>query len=162
MVIRCIEVADISRLRCNSVISQNLAILSYVYHYIVHFTTHLLLKTTHFKVQIWPLKVSVCLYFLCNYLSVCLTLNCFYWRKMFLAAMMLYTRPRIAVGVGDGVGVGVGVNHFIFTRKRLCGISSNFACASIILLINYSQSVKKNWNFSLGYFYVFLLPNLWT
>ena len=51
--------------------------------------------------------------------------------------MPLYTRPRIV-----GVGVGVGVNHFIFTRKRLGGISSNFAYAFIVLLINYSQSVS--------------------
>ena len=54
---------------------------------------------------------------------------------MLLAAMPLYTRPRIVVGVG--------VNHFIFTRKRLGGISSNFAYAFIVLLINYSLNV--NW-----------------
>ena len=52
-----------------------------------------------------------------------------------LAAMPLYTPPRIVVGVGVevgvrvGVGVGVKVDHFIFTRKRLGGISSNFAYA---------------------------------
>ena len=56
----------------------------------------------------------------------------------FLATMPLYTRPRIVVVV-----VGVGVGHFIFTRKRLRGISSNFAYVFIVLLINYSQSV--NW-----------------
>ena len=52
--------------------------------------------------------------------------------------MPLYTRPRIGVGVGVGFGFGVGVDHFIFTRKRLGGISSNFACAFIALLLNYS------------------------
>ena len=46
-----------------------------------------------------------------------------------LAAMPLYTRPQI---------VDVGVDHFFFTRKRLGGISSNFACAFIALLLNYS------------------------
>ena len=44
--------------------------------------------------------------------------------------MQLYTRPRIVVGVG--------VDHFIFTRKLLGEISSNFAHAFIVLLINYS------------------------
>ena len=53
-----------------------------------------------------------------------------------LAAMPLYTRPRIVVVVG------VGVNHFIFTQKRLGGISSIFAYVFIVLLINYSQSVN--------------------
>ena len=38
---------------------------------------------------------------------------------------------------------GVWVDHSIFTRKRLGGISSNFACAFIALLINHYQSV--NW-----------------
>ena len=54
-----------------------------------------------------------------------------------LAAMSLYTRPRIVVVV-----VWVGVNHFIFTRKRLGGISSYFAYTFIVLLINFSQSVN--------------------
>ena len=56
-----------------------------------------------------------------------------------LAAMLLYTRPRIVI-VG---GVRAGVDNFIFTRKRLCGIGSNFVYAFIVLLINYIQSM--NW-----------------
>ena len=50
--------------------------------------------------------------------------------------MPLYTRPR-SVGV-VGFRDGVGADHFVFTRKRLDGISSNFAYAFIALLINYS------------------------
>ena len=53
--------------------------------------------------------------------------------------MPLYTRPRIVVGVD----VGIGADDFIFTRKRLGRISSNFAYSFILLLINYSQ--RLNW-----------------
>ena len=53
----------------------------------------------------------------------------------FCVAMPLYSRSRIVVGVG--------VDHFIFTRKRLGGSSSNFAYTFIVSLINYSQGV--NW-----------------
>ena len=60
----------------------------------------------------------------------------YFYCLIFLAAMPLYTRPRIVVGGG------VGVDHFIFTRKRLGGISSNFAYAFIVLLISYCQSVN--------------------
>ena len=54
--------------------------------------------------------------------------------SILLTAIPLYTRPRI---------VGIRVENFIFTRKRLSGIISNFAYVLIVLLINYFQSV--NW-----------------
>ena len=56
--------------------------------------------------------------------------------------------------------IGVGVDYFIFTRKRLSEISSNFAYVFIVLLINYSQSV--NWIEiivrDIFAFFFFLLP----
>ena len=48
---------------------------------------------------------------------------------LLLAAMPLYAQPRILFIGGIG-------GHFLFTRKRLGGICSNYAYAFIVLLIN--------------------------